>query len=164
MRDRMRLMLVTVGGLGLIRRAPGTWGSIPPAALALALMLGGAHDKWLFIVLLALLVVSSALCVALTPWAERRFGRSDPRAIVLDEVAGQCLALLPVALIGTESAAAAIITALVAFALFRLFDITKPGLIDTAQRLPHGWGVLTDDLFAGAAAGGLLWVGLKLAA
>ncbi|RMH25673.1 MAG: phosphatidylglycerophosphatase A [Planctomycetota bacterium] len=162
MRDALNVLIVTVGGLGLIRRAPGTWGSVPPAALALAFMLSRAPTRATLAALVVVGVLTSALCVRLTPWAERRFGRADPRQIVLDEVAGQALALIPVALMAPASVGATVAGVLAAFALFRIFDIAKFGLIDTAQRLPRGLGVLMDDLVAGAAAGGLVWVGWKV--
>jgi len=163
--ERLRLLVVTVGGLGLIRKAPGTWGSIPAAAICFLMLAFGAGATVYLAVTVALCLAASGLCVALTPWAERRFKKTDPRAIVLDEVAGQCVALLPapMALIDGRPFPA-LVFVLIGFALFRLLDITKPGFIDAAQRLPRGWGVLIDDLLAGAGAAGLLWVGWKIAA
>ena len=49
-------------------------------------------------------------------------------------------------------------TAVAGFALFRLFDIWKPGPVGWAERLPGGWGVMADDAVAGLLAGGCLWV------
>jgi phosphatidylglycerophosphatase A len=84
--------------------------------------------------------------------AQALWGRHDDGRIVIDEVAGQLLALafLPLRLE----------VALTGFALFRLFDIWKPGPIRRAERWPGGLGVVADDLVAGllANAGGqLLW-------
>lgn len=159
-RDLIVIGIASVGGLGLIRRAPGTWGSVPPAVAAFAMLALGASTPATLIMLIAIGVASGVLCVALTPDAERILGRPDPRTIVLDEVAGMALALVPAPIVVADGGIVAAATAtLAAFALFRFFDIKKPGLIDASQRLPRGWGVLMDDLLAGAAAAGILYVG-----
>jgi phosphatidylglycerophosphatase A len=82
-------------------------------------------------------------------------GREDPPEIVIDEVAGQALALLLLHLTLPIAAPVPLRWGLVAlaFGLFRLLDIAKPGWIDRAQSLPGGWGVVADDLVAGALAG-----------
>ena len=79
---------------------------------------------------------------------ETESGSRDPSEIVIDEVAGMWLALIgiPVTWPGL----------LAAFLLFRLFDVWKPGPIDRLQNLPGGWGVMMDDIAAGAVAGGLV--------
>jgi phosphatidylglycerophosphatase A len=69
---------------------------------------------------------------------------------VIDEFAGQWIALLPLA-------APSPLGLLLAFALFRLFDIAKPGPIDAAQRLPGATGVMADDILAGLAAAAIVW-------
>lgn len=68
----------------------------------------------------------------------------DPSIVTIDELAGQWIALagLPVAPL----------SCLLAFLFFRFFDIAKPGLVDRAQRLPGGWGIMVDDLLAGCFA------------
>lgn len=159
-RDRVIVGIVSVGGLGLIRRAPGTWGSIPPAIAAFLMMALGASPTATLMMLGVVGFAASVLCVALTPDAERIFSRPDPRTIVLDEVAGMALALIPAPIVVAEHGVFAAMSAtLAAFALFRLLDIAKPGLIDSSQRLPRGWGVLADDLLAGAITAGILYVG-----
>jgi phosphatidylglycerophosphatase A len=162
--ERAKLLITTVGGLGLIRNAPGTWGSIP-AAVALFVLLALHVDRTTYtVVAVAILVVASVLCIALTPWSERWFDRKDPRPMVLDEVAGQALASLAApAAAFTDPAMAALFIAL-SFGFFRLFDILKPGLIGAAQNLPSGWGVLMDDLLAGALALGFILIGWNLIA
>ena len=158
-RDRVIVGIVSVGGLGLIRRAPGTWGSIPPAVAVFLMLALGASSTATLIMLGVVGAAASVLCVALTPDAERIFDRPDPRTIVLDEVAGMALALIPAPIVLADAGAPAIAAAtLAAFALFRFFDIAKPGLIDSSQQLPRGWGVLMDDLLAGAIAAGILYV------
>jgi phosphatidylglycerophosphatase A len=76
--------------------------------------------------------------------AERRLGAKDPGAIVIDEVAGMTLSVAPFALTPA--------VLLVGFALFRLFDVTKPFPARGSQRLPGGIGVMLDDLIAGLYA------------
>jgi phosphatidylglycerophosphatase A len=84
-------------------------------------------------------------------WAAQRFAASldeeDPSSVVIDEVAGTLLAMgiaRPTGIAGE----------LVALALFRVLDITKPGIIDRVQRLrPPGLGIMADDILAGVAAG-----------
>lgn len=75
---------------------------------------------------------------------ESSTGKHDPSEIVIDEVAG-----LWIALAGTNFALPHLI---IAFLLFRLFDIIKPGPINTLQNLPGGWGVMMDDIGAGLVA------------
>ena len=142
--------LATVGYVGLIRPAPGTWGSL--AALPLAWVV-----HWLagFPGLVAGIVV-----VTLAGWwavAEAATGLADPDAseFVIDEVAGQWIALLPVsagAWARELDPLALWPGILAAFLLFRLFDIWKPGPIGTMDRLGTPWGVMADDLLAGVAA------------
>ncbi len=112
-----------------------------------------AGSMWLEVtVLLAVTAVGVAAAYA----AETRYRRRDPGLVVIDEVAGMLVTLLavPVGLSG----------AVVGFLAFRLFDIIKPFPARQAERLPGGWGVMTDDLVAGVYAQGflrlLLWVGV----
>ena len=76
--------------------------------------------------------------------AERLLGGKDPGAIVIDEVAGMTLAVLPF------PPTAAVLA--VAFVLFRVFDIAKPFPARSSQRAPGGIGVMVDDLVAGLYA------------
>ncbi len=143
-------LAVTALGLGLLRPAPGTWGSA--GALLLAgpiLWIGG---PWLL-----LLGILAAVLLAL--WAIPRSapptGVQDPPEVVIDEVAGQWIALLPVAF-GAWSNGVAYGALwpgwIAAFLLFRLFDVWKPGPVGWADRRPGAVGVLLDDLVAGILA------------
>lgn len=156
-------LALTSGGLGFLRPAPGTWGSLPPVALAGVLLLAGATPTALNLTLAAVLAVSSALCVLFGRYGESRFGRKDAAEVVIDETAGQCLPLM--ALPGGAIHACSIaehgpVQATLyaggvcagAFVLFRLADIIKPWPARSLERLPHGWGVLMDDLMAGVYA------------
>jgi phosphatidylglycerophosphatase A len=74
----------------------------------------------------------------------------DPGWIVIDEVAGQWIALFGLS-------APTPLGLLAAFLLFRLLDIVKPGLVGWADRQPGAAGVMADDVIAGAIAAGILW-------
>jgi phosphatidylglycerophosphatase A len=153
----MRLLLVTAGGLGLLRPAPGTWGSLPPAVVAA--VLAGCGTGGLTITLLAMLVAGVLVSLLLAPWYEQHFGRSDPPQVVCDEIAGMslCLLLLPWPPLADDNPWSSVLLAGVALVLFRGFDIAKPPPIEQSQRLAGGWGVLVDDLLAGLAAAAVCW-------
>lgn len=149
---RARRLLGTAGGLGLLP-APGTWGSFGAAVLALlACGARGAHAGLLAPGLqLAVLAVAAALVtllgVLLGASAAQDFGADDPGAFVLDEVAGQWLALLPLLPGPLPLGGVAL-----AFALFRALDILKPWPVRRLEELPGGLGIMADDLLAGALA------------
>lgn len=143
-------LLATGFGSGLLPKAPGTWGSLLTVGLSEALFaLGGLPA----VALLA--AASTAAGVPVSGRVARLRGRKDPSEVVVDEVAGQSLALALLHAVLPASAEAPLRWGLVAlaFALFRLFDVAKPGPIDRAQSLPGGWGVMADDLLAGLLAG-----------
>jgi phosphatidylglycerophosphatase A len=78
-------------------------------------------------------------------------GIEDPQKVVIDEVCGTLIAM------GMVSSGGVGIRIL-ALALFRVLDITKPGPIDSVQRLePPGVGIMADDLLAGVAAGAMAY-------
>jgi phosphatidylglycerophosphatase A len=100
-------------------------------------------------VLLVGIVVSGALTVWLGDWLSIHWGRKDPGAFVLDEVAGICLTLLLIPLrAGWHEA----VVLLVGFGAFRVFDIVKLWPCKKLEGLPGGWGVLADDLMAAVYA------------
>lgn len=143
-------LLATGLGSGLLPKAPGTWGSLLAVALGEAL-LGAAGLPGL----VALAAASTLLGVPASGRIAALRGVEDPSEVVVDEIAGQSIAL---ALLHSVLPAAAAPLArwafvLLAFALFRVLDIAKPGWIDRLQSLPGGWGVMADDLLAGAIAG-----------
>lgn len=159
---------LSVLGLGFLRPAPGTWGSLPTPMLVAALLLAGA--PWWSITLVSgvLLAMSCAACVAFGRYAEERFGRKDASEVVCDETAGVSLSLLFIpaglasrcALADNSVFSAIITTGLVtgaAFVLFRISDIIKPQPARRLENLPHGWGVLVDDLVAGAYSAAVWW-------
>ncbi|MCA1961253.1 MAG: phosphatidylglycerophosphatase A [Desulfomonile sp.] len=143
-----RIGVVTSCGLGYIPVIPGTVGSLP-AVLAFVVIMTQLKPEYHTAALAAALAVSGILCIVLAPWAERYWGRKDPRYIVLDEVAGF---FLTVVLFRGQSI---LWTAVTAFVATRIADIIKPPPANLMERLPGGWGILLDDLVAslyGAAA------------
>jgi len=149
--NMLRIMLVTVFGLGFLRPAPGTWGSLPPVIVALGLLtLTSKH--WPIDVAMALIaIVFTVCCIVLGPFSERFFQTSDPRQVVADETAGQAIALLFLPWDAGHWRWNLALAAL-AFVAFRAFDVLKPPPADAAQRLPAGWGIVVDDLLAGLYA------------
>jgi len=117
---------------------PGTWGSAAAALGCLVLPGGTAYAP----ILVAAAAAFFAAGVRLARDAEGLFGRPDPGPIVLDEVVGMWLA----AAIHPKPSP---LVLLVAFVVFRAFDITKPFPIRRIERLPHGWGIFLDDVLAG---------------
>jgi phosphatidylglycerophosphatase A len=140
-------------GVGWLRPAPGTWGSL--AALILSFAILEVAGLWLFLLGLALAIGAAFWSVSALVRQLGEPGHHDPSWVVIDEVAGQWIALLPIAL-GAELAGAAPTQLwpgwLAAFLLFRLFDIWKPGPVGWADRRPGAAGVVLDDLIAGALA------------
>jgi phosphatidylglycerophosphatase A len=150
-------------GLGFLRPAPGSWGSLPPVALCALLILSNQHSL-ITPALIILLVISCILCIAFGRYAESRFSRKDAAEVVIDETAGQSLTLLPLCIpaLTPASTTAWLIALAAAFLLFRIFDTLKPPPARRLESLPHGWGVLADDLMAGVYAALTLTLGLWL--
>lgn len=148
------VLLATWGGSGLLRPASGTWGSLAALPFAWGLAwLGGAG------LLAAATLLVALVGIAVADRLERLSGEKDASAIVIDEVAGQWLTLLPLAALGRFD----LWLYAAGFALFRLFDIAKPWPVSWAdRRLPGGLGVMLDDILAGLYAGLLLAVGVMV--
>ncbi len=143
----IRILLATWFGSGYAPKAPGTVGSV--FALPVGWLIadqGGA--VWLGSGVV--LVTFVGVWVANAYMAQA--GEHDPGPVVIDEVAGQWLAMLPMAAGLTWQAV------LAAFVLFRLFDIWKPWPISLADRsIAGGFGVMFDDILAGFAAAACLY-------
>jgi phosphatidylglycerophosphatase A len=156
----MTHLIATFFYVGHLRPGPGTWGSL--AALPVAWLIYQIGGPWA-------LVAGIALAFGLGYWATQQETRDaadhDPSHIVIDEVAGQWVALLPLAF-GAANAGVPILALwpgwIAAFVLFRLFDIWKRGPVGWADRQPGAWGVMLDDIVAGllAAIGVTLLAGL----
>jgi len=146
----MTHLIATFFYVGHMRPAPGTWG------LLAAVIVGVVLHHWIGPVAL---VAGIAVTFGLGYWATKIETKGkddhDPSEIVIDEVAGQWIALLPVS-IGATHANANLWDlwpgVLAAFLLFRLFDIWKPGFVGWADRKGDALGVMLDDVIAGVFA------------
>jgi len=135
----------TFFGAGLLKPGPGTYGSIA----AVLLWFGAAHLLHPAPVALAIGTAIAALAATLIgiPAATivaRESGREDPGHVVIDEVAGQLIALIAIPADWRHAA--------VSLLLFRIFDILKPPPIRQLERLPGGTGIMLDDVAAGVFA------------
>ena len=131
-------------GTGLLPRAPGTWGSLAGLVVGAGLL---AASPWL-------LAAGVAAATLAGFWAiPRAGGTADPGWVVIDEVAGMGLTMLALPRPGWLGLG-------LAFALFRLLDIAKPGPIGAIDRWEGTAGVMCDDLAAGAAGAVMLWLTL----
>ena len=144
MHRQLWINLATLGPVGRIRPAPGTWGSL--AALLPAAGMAMAGD-WLLEIGV---VVACIIGVKAADIYEAHSGKKDASEVVIDELAGQWIALLVIPFDWRWW--------LTAFLLFRLFDIAKPGPVKMAERLPGGIGVMADDVVAGVLVAALLVV------
>jgi phosphatidylglycerophosphatase A len=140
--SRLPRLVASLGGVGFLKPAPGTWGS----AAVLPLVLGG---PLVCLAAAAVLIVAGLWAIS---WLRDK--DDDPPWVVIDEGAGQLIAL---AAIANE---ASLLQVAMAFGLFRGLDVAKPGPVGWADRRPGAWGVMLDDLVAGMlAALGLLALG-----
>ena len=159
--DYLALAIATFR-VGYLPIAPGTWGSVVGVVIYLGLRyvaLDLGHTT--FLILELFLITLLTLCgIWAASQVERITGRKDPGKVVVDEVAGQLIALLPITLL--PSAWQWTVWIIVSFILFRFFDIVKPYPARQMERLHGGLGIMFDDLVAGiyAAAVVLLVVGL----
>lgn len=145
--DYLALSIATFG-VGYLPLIPGTFGSLTSVGIFLLLTKIATGTSLFTLVLLFTLIVTFAGIWAASR-TEELSGRKDPGKVVVDEVAGQMLALLPLTLINLSSFTRVVI---VSFVLFRLFDIFKPYPAGRFERLKGGYGIMCDDLMAGAYA------------
>ena len=137
--------VATFFGAGFGKPGPGTWASVA----AVILWMAAAWTLHLTAERL-LLALGIGIALAIVPGVpaativERESGRTDPGYVVIDEVAGQWIALL--------WSPADWPHGLIALVLFRLFDIIKPFPVRRLERLPGGWGIVFDDVAAGLYA------------
>ena len=132
-----------LGIAGLSPKAPGTAGSALAALLAPLLFL--PLPLWGRLLFLAVIVVTGGLAATR---AEILLGCTDPGEVVIDELVGVWIALLPLG--AGQGSWPGLVWA---FALFRLFDIRKPWPVHASENwLPAGWGIMLDDILAGLMA------------
>lgn len=174
-------IIATGFGIGYIPYAPGTFGSLasigilylvrlwmscplPPTFMRISMFILPRDPAWMAMILVGLFTVLGV--PAATKFAAAS-GVLDPKQVVIDEYAGQML-VFAIASFGMERYSAGgflcfpFVVWIAAFALFRFFDILKPWPINRLEHLPRGWGVMADDLCAGAAAGLILFACVKL--
>lgn len=138
---RLAVWIATGLGVGLVAPAPGTVGGLWGLALAAPIAQLSPIGLQLAVIA-ALVVIGVAICTA----AARALGSSgDPGSIVLDEIIA-----LPIVFLGFGAVGWPLLIA--GFLMFRLFDIWKPGLARSAERLPAGWGIMADDCVAALQA------------
>ena len=128
------LLVATMGGIGRLKPAPGTWGSL----VVLPLVILGPIPALLLALLVTLIGFYAVRDVL------RDTPNQDPGWIVVDEAAGMLLALAGLSL------DASILGVLIAFGLFRVFDIFKPWPVSWADQQKGAFGVMLDDIVAGA--------------
>ncbi len=143
-KNRIIKILATGFGSGLSPVVPGTMGTVVGVLICLA----SYSLPWGFRIVFVMAI--AALSIYVSGQAEALFKKKDDQRIVIDEIAGFQVAMLPVAITGLHL--------LIAFVLFRLFDIWKPYPLNRLQNLPGGWGIVADDLGAGIYAALILGI------
>ena len=150
--DFLALAIATFG-VGFIPIAPGTWGSLVGVGIYLLLrtrVLGEFLGLEFTLILLIQLITLTGIWAASR--TERISGRKDPGKVVVDEVAGQLVSLIPTLM----PILSAPIWIIVSFILFRFFDIVKPYPARDMERLHGGLGIMCDDWVAGIYAATVL--------
>lgn len=136
-------LVATFFGIGFLKPGPGTWGSLATVLLWATAVSIIPPSSRLWATITAAVVVTLIGIPAATQ-ISRAFAVNDPQFVVIDEVAGQLVALIAVPLAWK--------TFLAGFILFRVFDMWKPFPIGRLERLPEGFGIVVDDLGAGLYA------------
>ena len=132
----MAWVLATWFGCGRVPKAPGTMGTAGAIPLYLLAARGGQLGVAATAVATTLVGVWAASVVA------SEVGKKDPQIVVIDEVAGFLVTMLPVRVVSWQAV-------LAGFLLFRLFDVVKPWPVRRLEYLPGGWGIVLDDVGAG---------------
>jgi phosphatidylglycerophosphatase A len=136
--------MATGFGSGLVPFAPGTAGTLIGGFICLPCL----HMTWIWRLIFVLVLL--AISVYVSGQAEKIYQTKDDQRIVIDEIIGLQITMLPVAI--------NVLNLCVAFVLFRIFDIIKPIPVRNLQGLPGGWGVVADDVAAGIYAAAILWL------
>ena len=140
--------LATGFGVGYLPICPGTFGSL--AAIGVYALI----IKLNILLQAGIILAIFLLGVWAANHAEIVWGRKDPGPVVIDEIVGYLITMLFIPF--------SLVKAVLGFFLFRAFDILKPFPIRRLERIPGGWGIMTDDVLAGLYAAiilrVLLWV------
>ena len=144
--------LATCGGVGYFPVAPGTAGSLVGVGIVLGLGLLPVAPAWHSTAVAVAAILLMVVGAGAAGRAETFFGRVDPGQVVIDEVVGQMIALVAWPVAGWK-------TYMAGFILFRFFDIVKPFPARRCERIAGGWGIMLDDVVAGAYSLLVLLVG-----
>lgn len=148
--DRLAWLYATGCGIGMVPKAPGTFGSLlgPLLVWGWQSLSRPMHES------VAVTLIGVLLGVGAAQRTARHYGLGDPGCVVCDEIAAFAIVFVLTPVTWT--------TAVIGFVCFRVFDIAKPWPISRLERLPGGWGIMADDLLAGvfaaAALQGTLWL------
>lgn len=142
-RSRLSWLIATFFGVGYLPPGPGTYAS----AITVLLWWAGArviNPAWLAPTAVLVALAVTLIGIPTSTVVARESGQNDPGFVVIDEVAGQMIALIGVSLNWKYL--------LAGFILFRSFDIVKPFPLRRLERLPAGTGIMMDDVGAGLYA------------
>ena len=142
--EKLITFLATGFGSGLAPFAPGTAGTLVGILICLPLI----PLPWILRLLLVLALLALSFYVSYQ--AEKIYKRKDDQRIVIDEIIGFQITMLPVEI--------NVLSICAGFVLFRIFDIWKPFPVRNMQGFPGGWGIVADDVAAGIYAGMVLWL------
>ena len=137
-------LFVTLGPIGYLPYAPGTYGSVLACILLYFFSSVFTHPLFVLIFIAVTLIVLNSLTLEV----------NDPGYIIIDEVAGMFIAM--------AGQGVTFLSLLAGFVLFRFFDIVKPYPIRRVEALPKGYGILADDIVAGVFANLLLILGRRM--
>ncbi|MDI6742458.1 MAG: phosphatidylglycerophosphatase A [Smithella sp.] len=144
MKEKLITLLATGFGSGLSPYAPGTAGTFVGVLICLMFI----PFPWPLRLLAVMALLAFSIYVA--QQAENIYKKKDDQRIVIDEIIGFQITMLPVGI--------NVLSLCAGFVLFRIFDILKPFPVKNLQGLPGGWGVVIDDVAAGIYAGAALWL------
>ena len=144
MNDKLITLLATGFGSGLSPYAPGTAGTFVGVLICL-IFIPFPWPLHLFAVMALL-----AFSIYVAQQAENIYKKKDDQRIVIDEIIGFQITMLPVDI--------NVLSLCAGFVLFRIFDIWKPFPVRNMQGFPGGWGIVADDVAAGIYAGMVLWL------
>ena len=139
--NNLSLLIITFFYIGMIRHAPGTFSSLATLLIWILFIPG---DYFIRISITFLLTIIGFIFIKLSL---PNFQENDPQSIVIDEVIGMSVALIFINDLSIM---------IIAFLLFRMLDILKPSIIYYSQHLPGAYGILLDDILAGAITSMLL--------
>lgn len=152
--EKLTLFVAEGFGLGRIKPAPGTWGSL--LGIPLGLALGYCETTWWMRLLVAFVMFVVGVPICAKGAALRN--TKDPGSVVWDEIAAFPIVYAFVPLQGDRQW----FVLLAGFGLFRIFDIWKPPPVRQCDALTGGLGIMIDDTVAAVYAACFLWLTIQL--